>query len=47
MDSAVLVDPKVNIKESEKMDKYLNLASELKEQLNVKVTVVQIIVSVL
>ena len=39
-DFAIPVDHRVKIKESEKRDKYLNLARELKSLWNMKVTVI-------
>ena len=41
---AVLVDHRVKLKESEKRDKYLDLARELKKLWDVKVTVIPIII---
>ena len=43
MDFAVPADHRVILKESEKKDKYLDLARELKKLLNMKVTFIQII----
>ena len=40
MDFAVLVDYRVKLKESEKRDRYLDLARELKKLWNMKVTVI-------
>ena len=40
MDFAVPTDYRVKIKESEKGDRYLNIARELKKLLNMKVTVI-------
>ena len=47
VDFAVLVDHRINLKECEKKDKYLNLARELKKLSNVKVTVVPIVIGAL
>ena len=45
---AVPVDHRVNLKESEKKDKYLNLARELKKKLwNMKVTIVPVVIGAL
>ena len=44
MDFAVLMNNRVNMKKSEKQDKYLHLARELKIFWNMKVTVIPIIV---
>ena len=43
----VLADHKINLKESEKKDKYLDLARELKKLWNMKVTVVPIVIGAL
>ena len=47
MDFAVPVDHRVKIKESKKMNKYLNLTWEQKNQWNMKMMVIPIIVGVL
>ncbi len=47
MDLAVLADHRVKIKESEKRDKCLDLARELKRLWNMKVTLIPIVTSVL
>ena len=47
MDFAVLADHRVKLKESEKKDKYLDLAWELKELWNMKVIVIPIVIGVL
>ena len=47
VDFAVLADHRINLKESEKKDKYLDLARELKKLWNIKVTIVPIVISVL
>ena len=47
VDLAVPVDHRVKLKESEKKDKYLDLARELKKQWNMKVTVIPILINVL
>ena len=44
MDFAVPADHRVKLKESEKKDKYLDLARELKKLWNMKVTVITIAV---
>ena len=44
VDFAVPVDHRINLKESEKMDKYLDLARELKKLWNMKVTIVPIVI---
>ena len=46
MDFAVLADHRVKLKESEKRDKYLDPAKELKKLWNMKVTVIPIIINV-
>ena len=46
-DFAVLADHRINLKESEKKDKYLDLARELKKLWNMKVTIVPIVIGVL
>ena len=48
MDFAVLADHyRVKIKESENMNKYLDLVSKLKKSWNMKVTLISIVVGVL
>ena len=47
IDFAVPTDYRVNLKESEKKDKYLKLAKELKKLWNMKVTVTPIVISAL
>ena len=48
MDFAVPADHRINLKESEKKDKYLDLARELKKKLwNMKVTLVPIVIGAL
>ena len=47
VDFAVPADHRINLKESEKKDKYLDLARELKKLLNMKVTIVPIVIGVL
>ena len=47
VDFAVPADHKINLKESEKKDKYLNLARELKKLWNMKVTIVPIVIGAL
>ena len=47
VDFAVLVDHIIKLKESEKEDKYLDLARELKELWNMKVTIVPIVIGAL
>ena len=44
MDFAVPVDHRVKLKESEKKDRYLTLARELKKLWNMKVTFIPIVV---
>ena len=44
---AVPADHRINLKESEKKDKYLDLGSELKKLWNMKVTIVQIVIGAL
>ena len=44
VDFAVPADCRINLKECEKKDKYLNLASELKKLWNMKVTIVPIVI---
>ena len=43
VDFAVPADHRINLKESEKKDKYLDLARELKKLWNMKVTIVPIV----
>ena len=47
VDFAVPVNHRINLKESEKKDKYLDLARELKKLWNVKVTIVPIVIGAL
>ena len=47
MDFAVSAEHKVPLKESEKRDKYPDLARELKKQWNMKVTMIQIAIDAL
>ena len=47
VDFAVPVDHRKNLKESEKEDKYLDLARELKTLWNMKVTIMPIVIGVL
>ena len=47
VDFAVAVDHRINLKESEKKDKYLDLARELKNLWNMKVTTVPIVIGAL
>ena len=47
VDFAVPADHKINLKESEKKDKYLDLARELKNLWNMKVTIVPIVIGAL
>ncbi len=47
MDLAVLADPSVKLKESEKRDKYLDLARELKTLWNIKVTKIPVVIGAL
>ena len=47
IDFAVPADHRVNLKESEMKDKYLDLARELKKLLNMKVTIVPIVIGAL
>ena len=47
VDIAVLVDHRINLKECEKKDKYLDLARELKKLWNMKVTIVPIVIGAL
>ena len=44
MDFAVPVDYRIKLKESEKMDEYLDLARELKKLWNMKVSIVPIVI---
>ena len=47
MDFLIAADHRVKLKESEKRDKYLDLARDLKKQWNMKVMVVPIVISAL
>ena len=47
VDFAVPADHRINLKESEKKDKYLDLARELKKLRNMKVTIVPIVIGAL
>ena len=47
VDFAVSADHRINLKESEKKDKYLDLARELKKLWNMKVTMVPILIGAL
>ena len=47
VDFAVPADHRIILKESEKKDKYLDLARELKELWNMKVTIVPIVIGAL
>ena len=47
VDFAVSADHRINLKESEKKDKYLDLARELKKLWNMKVTIVPIVIGAL
>ena len=47
VDFGVPADQRINLKESEKKDKYLDLARELKKLWNMKVTIVPIVIGVL
>ena len=47
VDFAVRADHRINLKESEKMDKYLDLARELKKLWNMKLTIVPIVIGAL
>ena len=47
MDFAVPADHKVKLKESEKKDKYLYIAGELKKLRNMKVTVIPVVIGAL
>ena len=44
MDFAVLADHRVKLKESEKKDKYLELARDLKKLWNMKVTIIPFVI---
>ena len=44
MDFAVPADHRIKLKECEKRDKYLDLARELKELWNMKVTIIPIVI---
>ena len=44
MDFTILADHKIKVKESEKKDKYLDLARELKKLWNMKVTIIPIMI---
>ena len=44
MDFAVSADHRINLKESEKEDNYLDLARKLKKQWNMKVTIIPIVI---
>ena len=44
VDFAVLADHRINLKEREKKDKYLDLARELKKLWNMKMTIVLIVI---
>ena len=44
VDFAVLADHRIKLKESEKKDRYLDLARELKKLWNIKVTIVPIVI---
>ena len=47
VDFAIPVDHRINLKESEKKDKYIDLARELKKLWNIKVTIVPIVMGAL
>ena len=47
VDFAVAADHRINLKESEKKDKYLDLVRELKKLWNIKVTIVPIVIGAL
>ena len=47
VDFAVPADHRINLKESKKKDKYLDLARELKKLWNMKVTIVPIVIGAL
>ena len=44
VDLAVPADHRINLKESEKKDKYLDLARELKKRWNMKVTIIPVVI---
>ena len=44
VDFAVLADHRINLKECEKKNKYIDLARELKKHLNINVTIVLIVI---
>ena len=44
VDFAVLAEPRIKLKETEKKDKYLDLARELKKLCNMKVTIIPIVI---
>ena len=46
-DFAVPAEHRINLKESEKKDKYLDLARELKNRWNMKITIVLIVIGAL
>ncbi len=47
VDFAVPVDHRINLKKSEKKDKYLDLARELKKLWNMKVEIVPVVIGAL
>ena len=47
VDFTVLADHRIKLKENEKIDKYLDLARELKKLWNMKVTVIPIVIGAL
>ncbi len=47
VDFAVPADHRINLKESEKKDKYLDIARELKKLWNMKITIVPIVIGAL
>ena len=47
VDLAVPADDRINLRESEKKDKYLDLAREIKKMWNMKVTIVPIVIGAL
>ena len=47
VDFSVLADHRINLNESEKKDKYLDLAKELKKLWNMKVMIVPIVIGAL
>ena len=47
VDFAVTADHRINLKESEKKDEYLDLAREIKKMWNMKVTIVPIVIGAL